>query len=361
MYLLGVYCFFEIAPLGLLFPVVFVVYRPPISGRSMLACVLLMTLVWSPYIGYEVTRSGVDVRSFVTGAGAVDSNDPANSAGQSPSGVRRILTTMRIGILGNYMRGVRTICGLALFVATAFGLAYASSRGRWLIERYVVPTAPLSDPALRLHRFLALSLLAPWGLMLVLVLRETLDPSRRFFWFWLLQVYFIGFAVFDLLPRLPLRRSVVVAAQAVMMLAILPWGILTHGVSEVRRSGYAGSGDRLAAIDRVAVALEADGRKTASIGYELAVPSWQRGKDGRFIFKVGNDYDLVFRRRHGIDNVDHADEGFTSHDEFRIVELVSTDAFRDVTLRSDDRNQFTEIARYGQYWVGRRADATRER
>ena len=105
MYLLGVYCFFEIAPLGLLFPVVFVVYRPPINGRSMLACVLLMTLVWSPYIGYEVTRSGVDVRSFVTGAGAVDSNDPANSAGQSPSGVRRILTTMRIGILGNYMRG----------------------------------------------------------------------------------------------------------------------------------------------------------------------------------------------------------------------------------------------------------------
>ena len=73
--------------------------------------------------------------------------------------------------------------------------------------------------------------------MLVLVLRETLDPSRRFFWFWLLQVYFIGFAVFDLLPRLPLRRSVVVAAQAVMMLAILPWGILTHGVSEVRRLG----------------------------------------------------------------------------------------------------------------------------
>jgi hypothetical protein len=361
-YLLGLYCFFEIAPLGLLFPVVLVVYRPRIAWLPLLTCVLLMALVWAPYAAYEMRRSGLDVRSFVTGTTALEPNDLGNADAQISASVPRIVATVRSGVSGNYMRGVRSLCGVALLLTTAFGLTFGVSHVRRLIGRQMVPTAAgLSQPALRLHQFLGLSLLAPWGLMLLLVLREDLDPSRRFFWFWLLQVYFVGFSVFWILPRLQLRRSIVIAAQASMLLAILPLVALRQSFAEGRRVGYAGAGNRLAAVDSVAATIKTEGRKSARIGYELAVPSWQRSRDGGFIFKVGNDYDLVFRRRHGIDNLDDAITGFAADDEFRIVELVSTDAFRDLMLRSDDLGQFTEMARYGPYWVGRRAVVARDR
>lgn len=360
-YLLGLYCFFEIAPLGLLFPVVFVIYRPPIARLPILACVLVMLVVWSPYLAYEVTRSGLDVRSFVTGASELSPNEMVDSAAHLSIGAR-ILSAAKSGVMGNHLRGLRPLGGVAVFFAMACGLAFGSSRGRRLIGRYLVATtAHLSIRALRLHQFLGVSLLAPWGLMLLLVLRESSDPNRRFWWLWLLQVYFVAFSVFWILPRLPLRRFIALAAQATMVLAILPWSTFKATISDMRRSGYAGSGERTAAVDSVAATLQPQGRTTARIGYELAVPFWQRSKDGHFTLKVGNDYDLVFRRRHGIDNLDDADVGFAPDDEFRIVELVSNDGYRDLALRSTDLTQFTEIARYGNYWVGRRASAARDR
>ena len=353
-YLLGLYCFFEITPLGVLFLAVAVIYRPRIAPLSIVACVILMSVVWSPYLAYEVTRSGLDLRSFVTGAPAIQSRDIVSV--QSSTGLPHLLAAVNSGILGNYRRGLGSLNAAALALATVCGLAFGSSHGRRLLERFLVPTAHLSFRALRLHRFLGLSLLAPWGLMLLLVVREDLDPGRRFFWFWALQIYFVGFSVFWIVPRLSLRRPFTLAAQTIMALAVLPVGMFRHELSDMRRSGYAGSGDRMAAVDCVAATLKAHSRTTASIGYELAVPSWQRDADGHFIFKVGNDYDLVFRRRHGIHNANASDIGFAAEDEFRIVELLSPDAFRDVPLRSGDLMHFVEIARYGNYWVGRRVD-----
>src|SRR5262249_50743241 len=247
-FLLGLYCFFEIAPLGLLFPVVYVIYRPPIARLPIVACMFLMLIVWSPYLAFEVGRSGADLQSFVTGTSAPDANDVVNSAAQL-SISNRILSTTKSGVLGNYMRGVRPLCGVALLIATACGLAFGHSRGRTVMERSFVPTAaPLPPVDLRLHRFLVLCLLAPWGLMLLLVLRESLDPSRRFFWLWLLQIYFVGFSVFWILPRLRIRRLIVLAAQTTMVLAILPLVVFKASFFEMRRFGYAGTGERLAAV-----------------------------------------------------------------------------------------------------------------
>jgi len=361
VFLLGLYWSFEIAPLVLLFPVVFVIYRPRIAPLSMVACVSVMLVVWSPYLRYEVTRSGVDVWSFLTGASGPDAHEMADSTMPVPV-LDRIASAARSGILGNYMRGVRPFGGVALLVATTCGLAYATRRGRHLIERYLAPgVAPLSAEALQLHRFIALSLVAPWGLMLLLVTRESVDPSRRFWWLWLLQVYFIAFSVFWILPRLRWRRVAVLAVQASLVLAILPLVDFKAAVAEVRRSGYAGSGERLAVVDTVAAILEAQPKTAAKIGYELAVPVWQRDKTGRFIFKVGDDYDIVLWRRHHIDNLDNADIGFSPDDEFRIVELVSTDALREIPLHSNDLTQFTEVAHYPHYWVGRRTHAVPDR
>jgi len=352
MYLLGLYCFFEIAPLGVLFVAVWIIYRPTIAWRPVMACVVVLLLVWSPYLGYEVGRSGLDVRSFVTGSASASVHDGSTSSGPATHAMS-IPSSIAHGLFMNFARSLSPIRAGVLFFASVVGLAFATTRGRRLIER--VSARRGDKAAIDLHRFLGLALVVPWFLMLILVLREADDPSRRFWWFWLLQTYLIGFSVFWILPRVRIRRPLIVATQCAMLVAIVPLGAVRQGLVEIRRSGYGGTSERLAAIDYLASTLKASGRTAAPIGYELSVPSWQRTEAGHFIFKVGNDYDLVFRRRHGIENQTVAESGFSSSDEFRIVEVVSTDAFRDVRLPSDDLSQFTEMARFGNYWVGRRS------
>ena len=351
MYLLGLYCFFEIAPLGLLFVVIWVVHRPRIAPLSVVACGLVLLVVWWPYLAYEGGRAGLDVRSFVTGSASV---------GVQPYGatIRAVTISSFVarGLFMNFARSLSPLRAAVLCVASLVGLTFAMPRGQRLIERaFVVGSIGSNDTAIGLNRFLGLALGVPWLLMLILVQREAEDPSRRFWWFWLLQTYFIGFAVFWILPRLRVRRTLVVATQCAMLVAVVPLGAVRQGLTEIHCFGYGGTSERLAAIDYVASSLKATGRTAATIGYELAVPSWQRALDGHFIFKVGNDYDLVFRRRHGITNQSVAESGFSSADEFRIVEIVSTDRFRDLPLHSGDLSQFTEMARFGNYWVGRRS------
>jgi len=346
MYLLGLYCFFEIAPLGALFVVVWVVYRPAIARLPVMACAIVLLVMWWPYLAYEVGRSGVDIRSFVMGSvQGAHVYAPTRHAVDIVSSVGRSL-------LGNFARSLSTLRGLVLFCAAVVGLAFATARGRPLIERGLAPGSHRAD--LDLHRFLALALTVPWLLMLVLVLREADDASRRFWWFWLLQTYFIGFTVFWVLPRLRVARTLVLAAQCAILVAVVPIGAVRQGLTEMRRSGYGGKSERLAAIDYLASHLKANGRTAARIGYELSIPSWQRSENGHFIFKVGNDFDLVFRRRHGIANQSVAENGIAATDEFRILEIVSTDRFRDVRLQSADLSQFTEMARFGNYWVAKR-------
>jgi hypothetical protein len=352
MYLLGLYCFFEIAPLGLLFVAVWIIYRPTIAWRPVMACVVVLLLVWWPYLFFEVGRAGLDVRSFITGSVSAGLHDVGTASGPATSAVS-IPSSIAHGLFMNFARSLSPIRAAVLCFASVVGLAFATTRGQRLIERGIGRSG--DQAAIDLHRFLGLALVVPWFLMLILVLRESEDPSRRFWWFWLFQTYFIGFSVFWLLPRLHIRRALVVAAQCFMLVAILPLGAVRQGLMEIHRSGYGGTSERIAAIDYLASTLKASGRSAASIGYELAVPSWQRTRDGHMIFKVGNDYDLVFRRRHGIDNQSDAESGFSSGDEFRIVEIVSTDRFRDVRLQSGDLSQFTEMARFGNYWVGKRS------
>ena len=352
MYLLGLYCFFEIAPLGVLFVAVWIIYRPTIAWRPVMACAVVLLVVWWPYLAYELGRAGLDVRSFVTGSASASVHDVGASSGPATRAVS-IPSSIAHGLFMNFARSLSPMRAAVLCVASLLGLAFATTRGQRLIERGSARIG--GKAAIDLHRFLALALVVPWLVMIILVLREAEDPSRRFWWFWLLQTYFIGFSVFWILPRLRLHRALVVATQCAMLVAILPLGPIRQGLVEIHRSGYGGTSERLAAIDYLASTLKASGRTVAPIGYELAVPSWQRAQDGHFIFKVGNDYDLVFRRRHGIDNQSVAQSGFSPSDEFRIVETVSTDRFRDVRLHSDDLSEFAEMARFGNYWVGKRS------
>src|SRR5439155_11889698 len=103
MYALGLYCFFEIAPLGLLFVAVWTVYRPATARLPIMACVIVLLLVWWPYLGYEAGRAGLDVRSFVTGSAGVgldgvNTSGPRTHAIGTPSSLTR-------GLLMNYARG----------------------------------------------------------------------------------------------------------------------------------------------------------------------------------------------------------------------------------------------------------------
>jgi hypothetical protein len=65
-YAAGMYWFMEIAPLIVLVPALWLVYRPPVRLRGMLAAVALSLLLWLPYLRFEAGRGFVDLKSLLT-------------------------------------------------------------------------------------------------------------------------------------------------------------------------------------------------------------------------------------------------------------------------------------------------------
>ena len=194
---------------------------------------------------------------------------------------------------------------------------------------------------------------------MLLVLRESLDPSRRFWWLWLLQVYFVAFSVFWILPRYrcagPLfwrprpqwcspfflwwcsKRIFPKCVARGMRDLANDWRLSTAWPPHSRRM-VGKRRDRLRTRHAFHAAQQDGLHLQSRQRLRPRVPASTRHRQRR-------------RRRRRL----------APDDEFRIVELVSTDAFRDVTLRSNDLDHFTEIARFGNYWVGRRADAALDR
>jgi len=82
-------------------------------------------------------------------------------------------------------------------------------------------------------------------------------------------------------------------------------------------------------VDYVAEQARAGGRTSVAIGYDVQFYNWvlfARHADG--VSKVGDDYDMLLWRRHGITNTDTRCEGVSPDDDFRIVEHQSNQAWR---------------------------------
>src|SRR5205823_145763 len=154
------YCFFEIAPLGVLFVAVWIIYRPTIAWRPVMACAAVLLLVWWPYLVYELGRAGLDVRSFVTGSASASVHD----VGALPEAATRavsIPSAIAHGVFMNFARSLSPIRAAVLCVASLVGLAFATTQGQRLIARGSARIG--GKAAIDLHRFLGLALIVPWS------------------------------------------------------------------------------------------------------------------------------------------------------------------------------------------------------
>jgi hypothetical protein len=62
---LGLYDDMGILPLVLAYPIVWIVYRPPLFWRGILVAAVLSLLIWFPYLRFEMTRDFIDLRSIL--------------------------------------------------------------------------------------------------------------------------------------------------------------------------------------------------------------------------------------------------------------------------------------------------------
>ena len=101
----------------------------------------------------------------------------------------------------------------------------------------------------------------------------------------------------------------------------------------------------IVAMDYVGSFIELEGRNDAAIGYEIQIDPFItifNLVDRRY--KVGADFDLLLKYRHGVTNRDQCAEGTADGDEYRIVETNSSDrpsTFR-LSASGDDRFHVTQ-------------------
>ena len=79
-------------------------------------------------------------------------------------------------------------------------------------------------------------------------------------------------------------------------------------------------------VDRIAARMETGGERQTAIGYD--VDFWRfvaafNIADSRY--KVGADFDLLFKYRHGVANLNRCAEGVSPGDEYRVVQTVARD------------------------------------
>jgi hypothetical protein len=174
------------------------------------------------------------------------------------------------------------------------------------------PTMPMN--------LLLISLVVPW---LILVILAEPGKPERFWWVWPLQVILLAASVAYFLPKFPVPRWTVVAAQLLVAAALVPNSFLFGRIDDWRTNGWAGKDpEEVQVIDYVAGLIRQEGKSNAAIGYQLFVyPFMAKYHITNPVYKVGGELELLLRYRHGIVNADQCAEGVSASDEYRIVQV----------------------------------------
>jgi hypothetical protein len=199
---------------------------------------------------------------------------------------------------------------------------------------------------------LTISLAVPW-----LVLFLVADYERRFWWIWPLQAIALAAAVAYLPMRLRLPR-VASVASAVVVLMVAANPLLASRLHDWVRHGWSGEdADEIRAVDAAAGLVRSSGeRDRASIGYEVNVRRFVATDhiiDPRY--KVGADFDMLFKYRQGISNANRCAEGVQLDDAYRIVQVGMDDnSGRTDRIESRRKGGFEMMGQFGAYQVLRR-------
>jgi hypothetical protein len=103
--------------------------------------------------------------------------------------------------------------------------------------------------------------------------------------------------------------------------------VMLSRVEDWSRHGWSGDDAmEIDVVDRLAARMTTEGERQASIGYE--VDFWRfvaafNVADSRY--KVGGDFDLLLKYRHGVANLNRCAEGVSPGDEYRVVQTVARD------------------------------------
>jgi hypothetical protein len=144
----------------------------------------------------------------------------------------------------------------------------------------------------------------------------------------------------------------------IVTLLVNPWTLLRIGswISD----GWSGSdAEEIQAVDYVSSRLK--GRNQTAVGYQVFI--WRFSADYNIVdprYKVGADFDLLFKDRHGVSNTNHCAEGVSPKDEFRIVQTTRNwtnhagKVYFEIPL---DRN-LRLLRQFGSYQVFERGGST---
>jgi hypothetical protein len=453
----GMYVDMTILPAFFVLPALWLVYRPPIRIKPLLAAMFLILVVWFPYLRFEAPRAFADVRSQVLfhpilpadyrdawcnpnlrlrtatahrptafAANRLHEALVTRSATSLPARGRRyasdrLLSNFR-GIVPFRGNGVISVGLLLMVFITLLWLATSptqspSGRSGWL-RRWRAPLAiagiacgvagyllgrwapggpqlhladlerpgklllaggivllaatglsclakrlfPLvgarlqNDERASQRRLLVLSLIIPW--LIVVVMAETGKPER-YLWLWPLQVILLAAFVTHVLPALRLPRPLTWAAQAALLFLLLGNHLLTSRVDAWSSTGWSGrNADEVRVVDYLAQRLKSEGKERAAIGYHVFIyPFMANYNIKNATYKVGSDFDVLLRYRHGIVNTDTCAEGFSARDDYRIIRttpMKGVDAPRSY-FDVHSESGFRLVRRFGPYRVLRRA------
>jgi hypothetical protein len=163
----------------------------------------------------------------------------------------------------------------------------------------------------------AIGLMVPWLTLLLLA-----ESERRFLWLWPIQVIVLAAAVIHIAARIGASRWVPVGSLAlVIIVAANP--VTLSRLQSWARDGWAGEDAiEVQVVDRLAALINAHNESRASVGYEIDIWRFKAATnvvDPRY--KVGADFDLLLKYRHGIVNLNRCAEGFSAQDAYRVVQV----------------------------------------
>src|SRR5262249_30060745 len=125
----------------------------------------------------------------------------------------------------------------------------------------------------------------------------------------------------NIMARLRMPSSLLWLSYLALIGAVLIPPFQSH-LERWLRNGWAGSDpEEVRVVDYVSNQIRSDGRDHAAIGYPIFI--YQFMANYNIIdrqYKVGAEFDFLFKHRHGIANTNQCAEGLSFADEYRIVQ-----------------------------------------
>lgn len=475
LWAVGMYVFLEIAPAIFILPIVWVLYRPPVSSKPLLIAGIVALVVWFPYIRLESGRNFVDVNSQVrrtvivpadykktwcnpqlvlrsldeapngTSSNETLSGTASNAAAAAPSGwfgkfehaamgnfssngsvpasaiilmslvlissflfafsgpavtrpgpERRVflaywlprlaLALIGFGVLANefivsrylshdgilapstiqairLLQTIFILSGTALLLRRRLRLVVdrlaitvferigrGSGRLTRVLDRAVATVEAIRG---RNARLIVVSMGIPWAILFLVI--EDAGRVDRLWWIWPLHAIILASSVLYIPALFGAPRLAGYAAAILLVLMVVDPRIGSRAEAWVK-VGWSGTDDeKVRLVDYVVSQLGS--KRHAAIGYQEY--NWRFLAEFNVMdprYKVGAEFDTLFKNLYGVSNTNTCAEGVSPADEFRIVQTrhhwTDPTAKGYIDIPSDP--QFTLVQQVGSYKVLRR-------